>query len=114
MTLHSEGGDSRVVGTPLGNFGRTGADGTFTMPNVAPGSYVLRARAGAVFDPMSGQGEEALLPLVVGPEGMSGITVTTIRTPPIVGTVVADSGTSLPIQRSRSRYASPRAAPTSS
>ncbi|HZI80956.1 MAG TPA: hypothetical protein VFD69_15650, partial [Vicinamibacterales bacterium] len=60
--------------------------------------YLLRARAGAVFDPMSGQGEEALMPLVVGPEGVSALTVTTIRTPPIAGTVVADSGTPLPNQ----------------
>ena len=98
VTLLSEGGDFSVISTPLGNFGRTGTDGSFTMPNVAPGSYLLRARAGAVFDPMSGQGEEALMPLVVGPEGVSGLTVTTIRTPPIVGTVVADSGTPLPNQ----------------
>jgi hypothetical protein len=97
VTLQSGGGgDFGVVSTPLGNFGRTATDGTFTMPNVAPGSYTLQARAGAVFDPMTGQGEEALLPLVVGPEGVSGLTVTTIRTPPIVGTVVADSGTPLP------------------
>ena len=89
-------GDFSVVSTPLGNFGRTGTDGGFTMPNVAPGSYRLQARAGRVFDPMGGQGEEALVPLVVGPEGVSGLTVTTISTPPIVGTVVADSGTALP------------------
>jgi hypothetical protein len=95
VTLHSEGSGD-FVSTPLGNFGRTASDGTFTMPNIAPGSYRLRARAGAVFDPMTGQGEEALLPLIVGPEGVSGLTVTTIRTPPIVGTVVADSATPLP------------------
>jgi hypothetical protein len=97
VTLTAEGGgDFGIVSTPLGNFGRTAADGTFTMPSVAPGSYLLRARAGAVFDPITGQGEEALVPLVVGPEGVSGLTVTTIRTPPIAGTVVADSGTPLP------------------
>jgi protocatechuate 3,4-dioxygenase beta subunit len=96
LMLYSERGDFPVVSTPIGNFGRTGDDGRFTMPNVAPGSYRLQARAGRVFDPINGQGEEALVPLVVGPEGVSGLTVTTARTPPIVGTVVADSATPLP------------------
>ncbi len=67
VTLLSEPATSRVISAPLGNFGRTGTDGSFTMPNVAPGSYLLRARAGAVFDPMSGQGEEALMPLSSAP-----------------------------------------------
>jgi hypothetical protein len=57
---------------------------------------MLAARAGAVFDPIKGEGEEALVPLVVGTEGVSGLTVTTIRTPPITGTVVSDTGTPLP------------------
>ena len=96
ISLTSEGGDFTSGSAPLGNFGRSGADGTFTMPNVAPGSYVLTARAGAVFDPIKGEGEEAVVPLVVGTEGVSGLTVTTIRTPPITGTVVSDMGTPLP------------------
>ena len=96
IQLTTEDGTFGAGSAPLGNFGRTGADGTFTMPNVPPGSYVLRARAGAVFDPVKGEGEEAVMPLVVGPEGVSGLTVTTMRTPPIAGTVVADSATPLP------------------
>jgi hypothetical protein len=96
ITLTSEGGDFTAGSAPLGNYGRTGADGTFTMPNVPPGSYMLHARAGAVFDPIKGEGEETVVPLVVGTEGVSGLTVTTIRTPPITGTVVSDTGTPLP------------------
>jgi hypothetical protein len=96
IQLNTADGNFGVGSAPLGNFGRTGADGTFTMPNVPPGSYMLRARAGAVFDPIKGEGEEAAMPLVVGPEGVSGLTVTTMRTPPIAGTVVADSATPLP------------------
>ena len=88
--------DLSVIGAPLGNFGRAGAGGTFVIANVAPGTYRLQVRSGAVFDPMAGQGEEALMPLTVGPEGLSGITVTTARTPPITGTVVTESGAALP------------------
>ena len=96
IQLTTNDGHFAVGSAPLGNFGRTGADGTFTMPNVPPGNYRLQARAGAVFDPIKGEGEEALVPLVVGPEGVTGLTVTTVRTPPIAGTVVSDTGTPLP------------------
>jgi hypothetical protein len=95
VSLLSES-DFTTVSTPLGNFGRTETNGTFTLPNVAPGSYLLRARVGAVFDPASGQGEEALMPLIVGPEGVSGLAVTAVRTPAIAGTIVADAGGTLP------------------
>jgi hypothetical protein len=94
VTLYSAG-DRSMIGSSLGNFGRTTANGAFAFPNVAPGSYVLRARSGAVFDPAAGQGEEALLPIVVGSEGLSGLTVTTVRTPPLEGVIVSD-GAALP------------------
>jgi hypothetical protein len=98
IQLTTADGTFGVGSGPVGNFGRTGADGTFTIPNVPPGSYRLQARAGAPFDPINlkGEGEEALVPLVVGPEGVSGFTVTTVRTPPIAGTVVSETGTPLP------------------
>jgi protocatechuate 3,4-dioxygenase beta subunit len=94
VTLFSAG-DRSIIGSSLGNFGRTTANGAFAFPNVAPGSYLLRARNGAVFDPAAGQGEEALLPIIVGTEGLSGLTVTTVRTPPLEGVIVSD-GAALP------------------
>jgi hypothetical protein len=96
IQLTTDDGNFGVGSGPVGNFGRTGADGAFTIPNVPPGNYKLQARAGAVFDPVKGEGEEAYVPLTVGPEGVNGLTVTTVRTPPIAGVVVSDTGTPLP------------------
>src|SRR5262245_44933897 len=79
--------------------GRSQADGTFTIRNVAPGEYTL--------DVMTGQGgrggggggasiDVASMPLVVGSEDVSGLTITTSKGGAIRGTVVADGASNLP------------------
>jgi hypothetical protein len=91
-----------------GQFGQTGAgiqaDGSFTIANVAPGSYVLNARSG-VGNGRGGRGgiaraagapnevEIGSLPIVVGDGDVSGITIALTRGASIAGTVVTE-GTS--------------------
>jgi carboxypeptidase family protein len=79
--------------------GRSQADGSFTIRNVAPGEYTL--------DVMTGQGgrggggggasiDVASMPLVVGNEDVSGLTITTSKGGTLRGTVVADGASTLP------------------
>ena len=67
------------------------------MPNVAPGTYVLQVaiRRSVRSDERTGR-RSAHAARRSGSEGVSGLTVTTTRTPPITGTVVTDSGAALP------------------
>jgi hypothetical protein len=67
---------------------RTNADGSFTIDNVPPGSYVLEARTG-------GRGaatEVAAVPLAVGGSDVTGVTITTGRGGTIRGTVGTYNG----------------------
>jgi hypothetical protein len=76
------------------------SDGSFVIPNVAPGSYILNARSG-----IGGRGrggavaragsavEIGSLPVVVGDGDLTGVTIALTRGASIAGTVVAE-GTS--------------------
>jgi hypothetical protein len=90
-----------------GQFGQLGggiqADGSFTIANVAPGSYVLNARSG-VGNGRGGRGaaratgaanevEIGSLPIVVADADVTGITLALTRGASIAGTVVTE-GTS--------------------
>ena len=79
--------------------GRSQADGSFTIRNVAPGEYTLEVMTG-----QGGRGggrgggasfDVASLPLVVGSEDVTGLTITTSKGGTIRGTVVADGGSGL-------------------
>ena len=90
-------------------------DGAFTIANVAPGSYVLAARAGlrAVVADTNGRGrggvvrnadaEVGTVSLVVGDSDVTGITITLTRGASIAGTIVTE-GTA-PITMSNLRVA---------
>jgi hypothetical protein len=85
---------------PLGGNARTRNDGTFTINNVVPGSYVLNATNGRP-GPFGGQFgganpelEVAMLPITVGSEDLSGIVVVTGTGVTLSGTVVAAQGSS--------------------
>jgi hypothetical protein len=79
----------------IGMQARSQADGTFTIRNVAPGEYML--------DVMTGQGgraggaspDVASIPLIVGTDDLTGLTIATSKGGSIRGTVVAD-GASVP------------------
>jgi hypothetical protein len=90
-------------GGPLGQNGtRIAGDGTFTIPNVAPGSYTLIATSGgpgggAARGRFGGAGpvpdiELATVPLTVGNEDLTGITMVTGKGATVSGTIVAAQG----------------------
>jgi hypothetical protein len=74
-------------GIPTGAGGVTRSDGTFTLNDVAPGRYVLKASLRG-----DGPDEAAALPLTVEGNELSGITLMTGRPASLRGTIVADSG----------------------
>ncbi len=83
--------DFSVVGVALGNFGMTQADGTFTIVNVVPGSYILTANAGAL-GPVSPDAEDASIPITVGTDDVTGLTVTTVPVGNVTGRITTESG----------------------
>ena len=95
-----------------GNGGRVRADGSFTIANVSPGSYTLTAVAGGFGGGRGGGGfavriggpggpagplgppdmEIASMPIVVGNEDLTGLTLVTSKGASVTGTVVAAEG----------------------
>ena len=76
-------------------------DGSFTIANVAPGSYVLSARSGLRRIVADGRGrvtaaggggdaEIGSLPLVVGDSDVTGVTIALTRGASIAGTIVSE------------------------
>jgi hypothetical protein len=74
--------------------GVTRADGTFTVPEVPPGKYVLGASLRS-----DGPPESASLSLAVGNNDVSGVTLVTARPASLRGRIVADAGASRPLPR---------------
>lgn len=77
----------------FGGFGggtRIRPDGSFTITNVAPGSYTLTATAG--MRPRDPDLEMASLSLAVGAEDLTGLTLVTSRGATLTGTIVAAQG----------------------
>jgi hypothetical protein len=87
--------DTTVAFSLGGAQGRVRPDGTFTLTNVAPGSYTLSAMTGGARrgGGPGGEAEFASMPLVVGSEDLSGITVVTSRGASVSGEVVIAQGT---------------------
>jgi hypothetical protein len=79
--------EATELGVPIGVGGVTRADGTFTLSDVAPGRYLLKASLRG-----DGPDESASQPLVVSGDDVSGITLVTGRPATIRGTIVADTG----------------------
>jgi Carboxypeptidase regulatory-like domain len=84
LNLVSEGSE---LGVPTGAGGVTRSDGTFTLADVAPGRYVLKASLRG-----DGADESAAMPLTVDGSELTGITLLTGRPATLRGTIVADAG----------------------
>jgi hypothetical protein len=89
LNLVSKGSE---LGVPTGAGGVTRSDGTFTLADVSPGRYVLKATLRG-----DGPDESASLPLVVDGDELTGVTLVTGRPATLRGTVVADAGVSRPL-----------------
>ena len=98
----------RMMLVPVGTSGRPSAleqggavgpinrDGTFRLPNVAPGRYQLQARV----QPNRGM-QFARMELAVGAEDVSGITLVTGTGATVTGTIVSDTGETFDFQPER-------------
>jgi hypothetical protein len=83
---------------PSGGRNGSGTDGTFTLTNIPPGSYVLN-----VLGPNVGAAppEVASIPIVVDGSDITGLTIVTGSGAAIQGTIVTDNGMKLPDARIR-------------
>lgn len=107
LPLNSSGGRAMIM-QQGGAGNRIDRNGTFRLPNVAPGRYQLQTRA------MTGQGMElARLDLAIGADHVDGITLVTSPGAIITGTVVSDTGEAFDFRASQlqvsARPASPEA-----
>ena len=84
--------DLTLAGVPIGNFGMSQANGAFTIVNVVPGSYLLEAHVGETFGPQSESAETASVPISVGTDDLTGLTVTTAPAGTVNGRVTTDTG----------------------
>jgi len=81
--------EASELGVPIGVGGVTRSDGTFTLADVAPGRYMLKATLRG-----DGPDEAAAQPLVVDGDELTGVTLVTGRPATVRGTIVADAGVS--------------------
>ena len=97
--------DADEVGIVTPAAGPIQADGAFTIVNAVPGSYVLSVRTGGggggrgqgpLAGLRDGSGEVGILPIVVGSEDMTGVTIVTTRGASLDGTVVFEGGAARP------------------
>ncbi len=91
LSLSSEAAE---LGAPHGAGGATRPDGTFTLPDVAPGHYVLTATLRG-----SGSAETAEIPVTVGHEPVAGVTLVTARGATVRGSFVPADGVTRPLPR---------------
>ena len=79
--------DAAEFGTPLGIGGVTQPDGTFTIPDVAPGRYTLNASLRG-----DGPSENGSIQLTVVNDDVTGNTIVTGKPATMKGRIVADNG----------------------
>jgi len=92
VVLRPAGGGRGAAAFMPGGGARLDASGAFRIANVAPGRYVLQARAGA----RGSEGEFARLDITVGAEDVSGLTLVTAPAGRVSGIVITDTGAPLP------------------
>jgi hypothetical protein len=84
--------ESAELGVPLGIGGVTKPDGTFTLPDVPPGRYVLNASLRG-----DGPSEIANMPITVAGADVTGAALVTGRPASMRGRLVTDAGASRPL-----------------
>jgi hypothetical protein len=106
----SSGGRAGIAMQQGGNGNRVDGNGTFRMSNVAPGRYILQARAGG-----AREFELARMDLTVGSDDVGGLTLVTAPAAIVNGNIVSDTGEPFDFRPSQlsiaARAASPDAAP---
>ena len=96
--------DGDEVGIVVPTAGPIQANGSFTIVNAVPGSYLLSVRtggggqgAGAPRAALrAGAGEVGILPINVGSEDVTGVTIVTTRGASVEGSVVFEGGATRP------------------
>ena len=84
----------------VGNGGQTGPDGTFTVPNVAPGEYVLEIRTRPRQAMAAGvDAESASVPVTINGQDLTGLTIVTSRGASVAGRVVFQGKSTPPTSR---------------
>lgn len=102
----SSGAGARALVMQQGGAGnRIDPNGTFRLPNVAPGRYQLQARSGGR------DGELARMDLSVGTEDVEGITLVTAPGTIVNGTVVSDTGEAFDFRAQQLQVSARAAAP---
>ena len=86
--------ETSELGVPIGTGGATREDGSFTLPDVAPGRYTLYASLRG-----SGAAETAEMPLAVNFDDVTGLTLVTSPPSTVRGTFAADPGATRPLPR---------------
>ena len=99
LNLVSEGSE---LGVPTGAGGVTRSDGTFTLADVSPGRYVLKATLRG-----DGPDESASLPVVVDGDELTGVTLVTGRPATVLGTIVEADNALLVVQNRHGRQPHP-------
>src|SRR5688500_7120129 len=92
ITLESQG---VAEGAGTNKSAATAADGTFTIPGVPPGAYVLTATGRSASPTTSA--EVASMTITVGGEDVAGLALIATRGATISGTVAADNGARLEV-----------------
>lgn len=98
--------DGDEVGIVVPSAGQIQSNGSFTIVNAVPGSYVLSVRTGAggpggrgggaLAALRDGGGEVGMVPINVGSDDLTGVTIVTTRGASIEGTVVFEGASARP------------------
>ena len=104
----SSSGGRALIMQQGGAGNRIGRDGTFRLPNVAPGRYQLQARV-----PANRQMELARMELMVGAENVEGLTLVTAPGAIVTGNVVSDTGEAFDFRVSQLQVSARPASPES-
>jgi hypothetical protein len=102
ISLTSEAGE---LGTSVGAGGVTREDGSFTLADIAPGTYTLLAE---VRSGISSIAEVGTVAVTVNGADVGGVTVLTAKPGSVRGRIVADAGVKRPLPDGIDVYARPR------